>query len=439
MTVNQYGQTDLTAALLRQGMQPNPYKTALGQGLRLGAVALAQYGDRKRQENQRNELASALRGILPQETSTQGGAGIGDIATTPNPRADQIATMLSNPATSQIATALLGRELNPPQRQTEKDAGGYLRYLDTGDRVFPDAQAPGPKPTSSMLEYQLAQRQGFEGSFADFQRYMGQTTPSGFRETDNGLAPIPGGPADPAYIAQTAPLKRPQTTVNVGKGETEFEKATGKDLAAARTAIVDAGQRAVGTEQTFRQLGDLLEGGVRTGSLQPTVAALQGIAEDMGVDLSATAQGLGIELGDLSNQQNFQRLATQVVIDGFEQFKGNLNTREVQLAEGAFGGLGTTPEANADAIAAGIAASQIARQRAVQASRAQTQADVRALQESLISGDVTEFERMKDAIKRDLLAKRGADLPTISGDADYDALPPGTQFRAPDGSIRVKQ
>lgn len=233
--------------------------------------------------------------------------------------------------------------------------------------------------------------------------------------------------------------KQPLVTVNNGKGETEFEKATGKDLAAARTAIVEAGQSAVGTEQTFQQLGDLMQEGVKTGSLQPLVASLQGIAEDLGVDLQGEAQALGIELGDLGNQQNFDRLATQVVINGFEQFKGNLNQKEVSLALGAFGGLGTSPEANADAIAAGIAASQIARERAVLASRAKTQQQVRTIQESILSGDVTDFRQRKEQIKQGILARRASGgMPTIQGDADYEALPSGTRFRAPDGSVRVK-
>ena len=363
---------------------------------------------------------------------------MGDMVAAEHPMTAQLAGLMMNRETKPLAMALLNREMNPPKRDTASDVGGFLRYTDTGERVFPGAQPQGPKPTANMLEYNLARQQGFEGTYAEFQQSLNQTTPSGFQTTDSGLAPIPGGPADPAYISQTAPLRRPQTTVNVLPGESEFLKLAGKNDADYRTAIIDAGQSAVGMEQTFRQLGDLLESGVRTGSLQPTVAALQGIAADLGVDLSGTAQSLGIELGDLADAQNFNRLATQVVINGFDQFKGNLNTREVQLAEGAFGGLGSTPEANADAIAAGIAAAQLARQRAVQASRAQTQDDVRALQQSLISGDVTEFQTMKDRIKSELLANRGG-IPTIQGDADYNALPPGTQYRAPDGSIRIKQ
>lgn len=233
----------------------------------------------------------------------------------------------------------------------------------------------------------------------------------------------------------------PAATI-INKGETEFAKVTGKNLAEAQKAMMDSGQSAVGTEGTFRELGNLLAEGVNTGSVQPLVASLQGVAEDLGVDLSGTADALGIDLGNLGDRQNFDRLATQIVIDGFEKFRGNLNQKEVDLALGAFGGLGSSPEANADAIAAGIAASQIARERALEAADATTQREVRQIQKQILSGDVSEFRKRKAAIKRELLDRRklrtGGEMPAVSSDEDYEALPSGTKFRAPDGSVRVK-
>ncbi|GJL87151.1 MAG: hypothetical protein DHS20C03_08600 [Minwuia thermotolerans] len=418
--VNQYGQTDLTQALLAQGTSRSPYKTGLGQAARLGGVALAEWGKRKKADESRSALAEALaglnRGTLTGEGPTTDAAGRAPI------RDPQLmARLLSDQNTAQVGQSLLARALQPaPERKIIKGADGYNYYMN-GERVLPNAQKPVEGFTLG------AGQRRFEG---------GEMVAEG--------APRTLSPRDLAFARlspdeQRQVLMKPNATVQMGKGETEFEKATGKDLAAARTAIVDSGQSAVGTEQTFQQLGDLMQDGVNTGSLQPLVASLQGIAEDLGVDLQGEAQALGIELGDLGNQQNFDRLATQVVINGFEQFKGNLNQKEVSLALGAFGGLGTSPEANADAIAAGIAASQIARERAVLASRAKTQQQVRTIQESILSGDVTDFRQRKEQIKQGILARRASGgMPTIQGDADYEALPSGTRFRAPDGSVRVK-
>ncbi len=419
--VNQYGQTDLTQALLAQGTSRSPYKTGLGQAARLGGVALAEWGKRKNADESRSALAEALaglnRGTLTGEGPTTDAAGNAPI------RDPQLmARLLSDQNTAQVGQSLLARALQPaPERKMMEAADGVNRWVDTGEQVFPGVRKPVEGFTLG------AGQRRFEG---------GEMVAEG--------APRTLSPRDLAFARlspdeQRQVLMKPNATVQMGKGETEFDKATGKDLAAARTAIVDSGQSAVGTEQTFQQLGDLMQDGVKTGSLQPLVASLQGIAEDLGVDLQGEAQALGIELGDLGNQQNFDRLATQVVINGFEQFKGNLNQKEVSLALGAFGGLGTSPEANADAIAAGIAASQIARERAVLASRAKTQQQVRGIQESILSGDVTDFRQRKEQIKQGILSRRASGgMPTIQGDADYETLPSGTRFRAPDGSVRVK-
>ena len=421
--VNQYGQTDLARALLAQGTSPSPYKTPLGQAGRLMGIALAERGKRKKADENRSALADALAGMnsgaLTGEGPTTDAAGRAPIG---DPQLMARLLTSGDPATTTVAQAMFARALQPaPERKMTKDVTGLNRWVDTGAQVFPDVQ----KPVESFTLGPGQRR--FEGN-----RMVAEGAPRQLSPRDMAFALL--SPDEQRQV-----LMKPNATVQMGKGETEFEKATGKDLATARTAIVDAGQSAVGTEQTFQQLGDLMQDGVNTGSLQPLVASLQGIAEDLGVDLQGEAQALGIELGDLGNQQNFDRLATQVVINGFDQFKGNLNQKEVSLALGAFGGLGTSPEANADAIAAGIAASQIARERAVLASRAKTQQQVRAIQESILSGDVTDFRQRKEQIKQGILSRRASGgMPTIKGDADYEALPSGTRFRAPDGSVRVK-
>lgn len=122
--VNRYGQTDLTQALIAQGTSPSPYKTGLGQALRLGAVALSQYGDRKRDEKRRSDLTAALQGILPQEAATQGGAGIGDMAMVPNSQAEMLATMFSDRETAPLGMALLQQQM--PKQPQYKEVGGNL-------------------------------------------------------------------------------------------------------------------------------------------------------------------------------------------------------------------------------------------------------------------------------------------------------------------------
>ncbi len=426
MTLNAYGQTRIDPRLIAAQMQQHPQRIhSSGEAItRALAVGLGAYGQQQSNDRQKAErestLADALAGVnrgaltgAGPTTDAEGRAPIDD--------PQLLARLISDPNTQSIGQALLGRALQPPKEPTIITGADGFKYFADGRRALPNVQKP-------VEGYTLgAGQRRFEG---------GQMVAEG---SSRSMSPRDQAFANLTPDEQRQVLMKPNATVQMGKGETEFDKATGKNLAAARTSIIESGQTAVGSEQTFQQLGDLMADGVNTGSLQPLVASLQGIAEDMGVDLQGEAQALGIELGDLGNQQNFDRLATQVVINGFDQFKGNLNQKEVSMALGAFGGLGTSPEANADAIAAGIAASQIARERAVQASRATTQQQVRTIQESILSGDVTDFRQRKEQIKETILSRRGSGgMPTIQGDEDYEGLPSGTRFRAPDGSVRVK-
>lgn len=169
--VNQYGQTDIVQALLKQGTSPSPYKTGLGQAARLGGVALAEWGKRKKADESRSALAAALAGM-------NGGALTGEGPTTdaagraPIGDPQLMARLLSDPNTAQVGQALLGRALQPaPERKVIKGADGYSYYQDTQDRVLPGVTAPQkqPSPTAAMQEYAAAKDQGYGGSFLQYQ------------------------------------------------------------------------------------------------------------------------------------------------------------------------------------------------------------------------------------------------------------------------------
>lgn len=76
------------------------------------------------------------------------------------------------------------------ERRVLTGAGGFKRYTDTQERVFPQAQL---KP------------------------------PEGFSRTAEGLAPIPGGARDPAYLAGVEKAKTPQYS-----GKVFLDKQVGK-------------------------------------------------------------------------------------------------------------------------------------------------------------------------------------------------------------------
>ena len=67
----------------------------------------------------------------------------------------------------------------PPERKTMADVNGISRYIDTGEQVFSGVE-------------------------------KAQSAPAGWqRNQDGSMAPIPGGPADPGYLASIRPEKEP--------------------------------------------------------------------------------------------------------------------------------------------------------------------------------------------------------------------------------------
>lgn len=91
-----------------------------------------------------------------------------------------------------------------PKRQTAKAADGYLYYLDTGKRVFPNAKAPPGKSSgqpSIVQQYEYARSNGYEGSILDYQKELKDAgrdstninVNTGTRRQFHGLPDLPRG------------------------------------------------------------------------------------------------------------------------------------------------------------------------------------------------------------------------------------------------------
>lgn len=231
------------------------------------------------------------------------------------------------------------------------------------------------------------------------------------------------------------------TNVSVNVGSDAFAKEFSKAQAERLNKIVDTGTQAIGTERNLLQMGQLLNEGVETGRLQSATLSLQGLSAGFGVDLEDAAKSLNINLGDLSSKEQFNRLARKVMIDGFEKFKGNLNRQEVRIAEEAFASLGDSRDANADAISAGLAAQQIARERAIDASQVTSPSEARALERQILSENSDRFLELKEDFKSELSGTPRTRPSLPEGIPDGSELiqeTDGKQFyRAPDGKVLV--
>jgi hypothetical protein len=190
----------------------------------------------------------------------------------------------------------------------------------------------------------------------------------------------------------------------VDKAESEFDKAQGKRFSETIGKVVDAGITAKATQQTLVQLADLFAEGVPTGRFQDATLKLRGFAQDLGVNLDAVSEGLGIKLGAISKQEEVERLTTRLVISGFEKFKGNLNKEEVRIALAAFADLGRDEASNISALAAGLAAAQVARERAIPATNIGSQADAAKFVRKMLEEDpdAARFLDLKEGFEREL-------------------------------------
>jgi len=236
------------------------------------------------------------------------------------------------------------------------------------------------------------------------------------------------------------------TQVNIAAGESAFQSTIGKNIGDQLARMIAEGEKSVGTEQVLRQMMSSLKQ-AQTGTLRPTITALQGLANTFGLSLETIAKKSGIaKLGELTSQEEFNRLSRQLIIDGFEKFNGNLNLREVQLAEDAFANLGRSNAANEEAIAAGLAAATLNRQRALDAALVSPEeggalSEARALIRSKITNDVEEFMRLKSQFLVEIRGSEAA-LPegVPDGSVPVGKLPSGeTVYRAPDGQFFAEQ
>ena len=173
----------------------------------------------------------------------------------------------------------------------------------------------------------------------------------------------------------------PSVLGGIGGGDTSISVDLGSSLnkelgilgAAQVETVIETGELANRVEGAYLQAAELLASGVKTGRAQPILLFFNSFARDLGADLSAVGKRLGIDVGSpnaVVQQENFRRVTTELVIEGFQKFRGNLNQKEVEIAENAFAKLGDDEESNIDAIAAGLAAIQLAKERAATAQDA---------------------------------------------------------------------
>lgn len=211
-------------------------------------------------------------------------------------------------------------------------------------------------------------------------------------------------------------------TVNTGNDESEFQKKRAGEVSNQISLMQESGTTAQRQSRSLRALTELLmSGDVKTGTLQPAITSLQGLAGDLGIDAEKIAGSMGIDIGNLSSKQEFDRLTKELVIDGFEKFKGNLNQKEVEMALDAFNSLGKNEEANIKAIAFLRASAEISKVRGAQAAMVKTEEDAKKLIADMIGEDGESFRALQKQYESEMLAAlKESPKPSDSGLTDEE-------------------
>lgn len=332
----------------------------------------------------------AMRMGIPFSTDAEGTAELP--AMTPQQRLsllsdDEVASMSTNPVTAKLVSDIFGGG------EPTKTAG-----IVSGDT--PEGQAVGLKPGErAVLQRDASGRVLGVSSFGS-QAQGGPASTLGKLKSDFDKGLISREDYVAAVRKATAPSS-PLVTVS-NAGETSFAKETGKLLGQRAGQYVQAGSTAANMEQSLTQLGGLLQSGTPTGSLQPAVTTLQGIAADLGLDLTGVAQAAGVQLGNLQSKEEFDRLSSALVIDGFDKFKGNLNQQEVRLAMGAFPSLGKGEEGNRLAIASLLASARLAQERAARAAQIGSKEEMQRFEAEIARSGTSQFERARQEILKSM-------------------------------------
>jgi hypothetical protein len=188
--------------------------------------------------------------------------------------------------------------------------------------------------------------------------------------------------------------------------------------------IVESGNQARNIEFTLNAAADLAaKDDVPQDAFQPFITNLQGYAEAAGLNLEGALRRIGYDnIGDLSTKQELDRLYTELVIRGFDRFKGNLNDREVRLAVGAQPGLGKSREANLIAIATQQAAAEIAKRDSRTFLAASTPEEFRAALEERDNRSVEEFKSLRDQYYEQLTSQSQAQPTSTEGTNEFEGF-----------------
>lgn len=217
-----------------------------------------------------------------------------------------------------------------------------------------------------------------------------------------------------------------RTDVVEGEGGASVERLSQYDPALAAAIARGKGEgKELGTTTEQRAQG-MIDAGIKAADALPRVTQMLDL-----LDTTDTAgwkkvygdlqQFFGFETADLSNEVELQQLAAEDVLAGLDAFTGAISEGEREYLVTLLGTMGSDAAAN--------------RRRLRRAHTMLNKARDRGMSAAEERGDLIGLSAM-ELVPYETPAQQQP--PTVTSDADYDALPSGTMFIGPDGKRRTK-
>lgn len=176
----------------------------------------------------------------------------------------------------------------------------------------------GPEPTAGMREYEMARRQGFQGSLLD-------------------------------YKAALARAGRSETNVSVGAGETSYDKELGKQLVGEYIKAQEVGGKAATALADLSTMQEALANpNVYTGTGGNAVQALKKAASTL----------FGVDIKGVADAEIIERTSKKIALGMKDNLPGPMSNSDRDFLVNLPAGLTTSPEGARRIVALGIAQKQ---------------------------------------------------------------------------------
>lgn len=231
----------------------------------------------------------------------------------------QLASLAGNPMASPAQRQIIGALLD---RQMQASDPMYQMQMEKGQLELDQMRSP------QMTPFQQAQ--------LDIQRQR-MNAPA---KPPSSVAEYEYARENPDFIDYQKTLKQAGSTkVNVGDGETAFDKEMGKKYAEQAQSILDAGRAAGGKIAQYQQLGNALEG------------SYTGAGAEAFLQLRRVGAALGFDVGDVSDEELATSLGNKIALElrnpaGGAGMPGAMSDTDREFLVSSVPGLSKTPEGN---------------------------------------------------------------------------------------------